>query len=73
MEINNAGFTGIQYDIAAEKRFVKRLENIVLKTLLYVEFCPDNVQPASPNMLTPKSLGFGKKTKSKTLTPMVIL
>ncbi|MGL5194802.1 MAG: hypothetical protein ACRC8Y_14555 [Chroococcales cyanobacterium] len=72
-EMVNIGFVDSNYDLSLEQQFQKRIERIVLQTLLYLQTRPDDLTPPSPTAISTKGQGFSRgKSKSDRFSPLII-
>lgn len=72
-EMVNVGFVDSNYDLNLEEQFHKRIERIVLQTLLYLQIRPDDLTPPVPAAVSTKGQGFASnKSKSERFSPLII-
>ncbi|HEY9836629.1 MAG TPA: hypothetical protein V6D27_07000, partial [Vampirovibrionales bacterium] len=72
-EIATAGFIDSNKDLDLEQQFQKRIERIVLQTLLYLQTRPDDLTPPAPTAISTKGQGFSSgKSKSDRFSPLII-
>jgi hypothetical protein len=72
-EMVNVGFVDSNYDLSLEQQFQKRIESIVLQTLLYLQVKPDDLTPPAPSAISTKGQGFSSgKSKSERFSPLII-
>lgn len=72
-EIASAGFIDTNKDLSLEQQFQKRIERIVLQTLLYLQTRPDDLTPPAPAAIATKGQGFSSgKSKSERFSPLMI-
>ncbi|WP_254563959.1 hypothetical protein [Oscillatoria sp. HE19RPO] len=72
-EMVNLGFIDSNQDLDLEEQFQKRIERIVLQTLLYSQTRPDDLTPPAPTAISTKGQGFSSgKSKSERFSPLII-
>ncbi|WP_261210004.1 hypothetical protein [Laspinema sp. D2d] len=60
-------------DLDLEQQFQKRIERIVLQTLLYLQTRPDDLTPPPPTAISTKGQGFSSgNSKSERFSPLII-
>ncbi len=70
---SNVGFVNSNYDLDLEEQFQKRIERIVLQTLLYLQTRPDDLTPPAPTAISIKGQGFsGGTSKLERFSPLII-
>ncbi|MCT7964202.1 hypothetical protein NG791_26340 [Laspinema sp. D1] len=72
-DLINGGVIDANEDRDLEQQFQDRIEKIVLQTLLYLQFRPDDLISPTKVSISTKGQGFGGgKAKSDRLTPLIV-
>lgn len=73
-EVASGGLIESNQDMSLEQQFQRRIEKLVLQTLLYLQIRPDDLTPPSAAVrVSTKGQGFGGKTaKAERLNPLIV-